>query len=59
MKRPFYPGRPNPDTVEAGVLGFILWDTRSGVVRSFEMVTDRASYQKKAFGVALRMVARE
>ena len=30
MKRPFYPGRPNPGTVEAGVLGFMSWDTKGG-----------------------------
>ena len=54
MKRPFYPGRPNPDTVEASVLGFMSWDLKDGRIRSFELVTDKATYQKKTFGVAVR-----
>jgi hypothetical protein len=54
MNRPFYPGRPNPGTVEASVLGFMSWDTKGGRVRSFEVVTDKAIYQKKPFAVAVR-----
>jgi hypothetical protein len=55
MKRPFYPGRPDPGTVEASILGFMSWDTKSGRVTSFEMVTDKAMYQKKPFGVAVNL----
>ena len=56
MKRPFYPGRPNPDTVEASILGFMSWDVKDGRIRSFELVTDKATYQRKTFGVAVRNV---
>jgi hypothetical protein len=53
MKRPFYPHRP-PDPVEATFVGYVTWDTASGRVASLEVVTDRATYQKHPFGVAMR-----
>ena len=59
MKRPFYPGRPNPGTVDATVLGFMSWDVGSGKMKSLELVTDKAVYQKKPFAVAVRMVKAE
>jgi hypothetical protein len=53
MKRPFYPKRP-PDPVEASFVGYVAWDAASGRVTFLEIVTDRATYQKHPFGVAVR-----
>src|SRR5205807_9061432 len=43
MKHTFYQ-KDDANVVEANVMGFLDFDPKKNVIKSFEMVTDRASY---------------
>jgi hypothetical protein len=53
MKHPFYPGRPDDNFVEATVVGFIDFEPGKKV-RALQLVTDKATYGRTVFGVAVR-----
>jgi hypothetical protein len=60
MKHDFY-HKEDGRYVEAGVVGYARVDTKAGVVKSFDLVTDRAEYydgegkNPLAFGVAVKL----
>ena len=56
MKHQFYPGRDDSNFVDATVIGYLDYESGKAGIRSFEMVTDKATYVKEEFGVAVRSV---
>lgn len=59
MKHDFYPRKPDDNSVEATILGYLDFEQDKPRVHSLELVTDKAVYgrQSQRFGVAVRSVA--
>jgi len=55
MKHTFYQ-KDDENVVEANLMGFLDFDPKKNVIKSFELVTDQASYGKGTFGIAVRSV---
>jgi hypothetical protein len=55
MKHTFY-HKDDTNLVEATVTGFFDFDPRKRTMRSFQLVTNEASYGRGTFGVAVRSV---
>jgi hypothetical protein len=55
MKHTFY-RKDDENVVEANVMGFLDFDPKKNVIKSFEMITDQASYGQGTFGIAVRSV---
>jgi hypothetical protein len=55
MTHSFYPGKDDR-TVDASILGFVQVDSTTGLVRSLRLITEKATYGKELFGVAVRNV---
>jgi hypothetical protein len=55
MKHFFLP-RQDDHLVEATVLGFVEYEPKTKKIRSVRLVTDKATYGKEEFGVAVRSV---
>lgn len=55
MKHTFYQ-KDDGNFVQAGLIGFVEFDPRKQVIRSFRLITDEATYGQGAFGVAVRSV---
>lgn len=53
MKHNFYPGREDQNFVDAPLLGYIDFDSATRQIRTFNLVTDRATYTRHSFGVAV------
>ena len=56
MKRPFLHFQNDDSRVEASFVGYLDYDAAKKEVRSFRMVTDKATYARGDFGVAVRSV---
>lgn len=54
MKRPFYPGRDDPNQVDAEIGGFAEFDGPTRRLLDFQLITEQATYGKEGFGVAVR-----
>src|SRR5205823_3397200 len=54
LKHTFYPGRDDDNRVNATVAGYFDFDRATGRVRGLRLVTERATYGRFGFGVALR-----
>src|SRR5262249_55054390 len=58
MKHPFY-HKDDDNVVEATVVGFVDFEEGKDGVRSLRLVTDKATYGRTTFGVAVRSVRGE
>ena len=56
MKHTFYPGRDDNNFVDATVIGYVEAEPGKSRIRSFRMVTEKATYANSGFGVAVRSV---
>jgi hypothetical protein len=54
MKHLFYEGRPDDRFVDATIVGVLEYETSPPRIRSFRLVTERATYGEWKFGVAVR-----
>jgi hypothetical protein len=54
MQHVFYPGRKNPDPVDAVVVGVLTFAPGKSSVPSLQLVTERATHGKRPFKVAVR-----
>jgi hypothetical protein len=57
MKHNFYPGREDDNRVEATFVGYLDFDLTGRHVRKLRLATERATYAKQQFGVAVESVA--
>jgi hypothetical protein len=58
MTHPFYPGRPDGNTVDASVIGYADFDAATRRIRRLRLVTDRATYGTGTLDVAVRSIER-
>ncbi len=54
MRYPFLVFRDDDDYMEASVIGYLDFDTRTRQIRSLRMATDKATYLGVNFGAFLR-----
>src|SRR5438132_1220262 len=54
MQHVFYPGRNNPDSVQATVVGVLTFPVGKPGVPSLQLVTAKAAHGKRTFAVAVR-----
>jgi RNA polymerase sigma factor (sigma-70 family) len=54
MKHPAVPNRDDDDFVDATVLGFMDVEMGKQRIKALQIITERATYRDKAFGVAVR-----
>lgn len=55
MKHPFYPRRADNKSVQATLAGIVEFVQEKKQIRSFQLVTDEATYGNQPFGVAIRL----
>jgi hypothetical protein len=53
MRHDFY-HRPDGKTVDARLIGYVDWSPGDGAVKTFRLVTDKATYGGGTFAVAIR-----
>src|SRR5262249_34987792 len=56
LKHTFYPGRDDNNRAEATVAGYLDFDRTTGRVLGLRLITERATYGRFGFTVALRSV---
>jgi len=59
MQHVFYPGRKNPDPVDATVTGVLTFGPGKPGLPSLQLVTEKATHGKRPFKVAVRTLAVE
>jgi hypothetical protein len=57
MKRSFYPGRNDLETIRASLIGFVTFEPQSRKLESVQLVTEKAYFGPEEFATALRSVA--
>src|SRR5262249_500216 len=57
MQHVFYPGRKNPDPIDATVVGVLTFAPGNSSVPSLQLVTERATHGKRPFKVAVRSLS--
>jgi hypothetical protein len=56
MKHTFYPGHDDNNFVDAAVLGYVEAEPGKSRLRSFQMVTEKATYANSGFSVAVHSI---
>lgn len=57
MRHHFYPGREDDNSVDATFVGYLDFDPAGRRIQTLRVVTDRATYGRHVFGVAIQSVS--
>jgi hypothetical protein len=57
MRHHFYPGREDDNSVDATFVGYVDFDPAGRRIQTLRLVTDRATYARQTFGVAIQSIS--